>query len=68
MESIKNLLSLPDYCKKFEWPRKPQWFHWVYSRHPIAKACVKKLGNRYMIDLEAFEKYVKNATLDDDCA
>lgn len=65
MQQLKNLISLRIYCKQNEWPRLPQWQHWIYSRKPIAQACIKKVGGRYLIDLEAFQNYVKNATLEE---
>lgn len=65
MEQIKNLISLPEYCRRFEWPRKPQWLHWIYSKNSIAQSCVKKIGKRYLVDIKAFEDYIKNATLDE---
>lgn len=64
VQSLKNLISLRDYCKNNKWPRLPQWQHWINSKNPIAIACVKKVGGRYMIDLAALENYVKNCTLD----
>lgn len=59
------LIPLRVHCRRNQnkWPRLSQWHHWIYSKHPIAKACVKKIGGRYLIDLEAFNTYVKNASL-----
>lgn len=68
MEKIKNLVSLSSYCRSYEWPRKPQWLHWIYSKNPIAQTCVKKIGSRYFISLSALENYIDQANLDDQCA
>lgn len=65
MEALKNLVSLRDYCRNNTWPRLPQWQHWITSRKPIAQACVKKVGGRYMLDLNAFNNYIKNASLEE---
>jgi hypothetical protein len=65
MEVLKNLVPLRAYCKDKEWPRLSQWHHWIYSRNQIAVKCIKKIGNRYMLDLKAFEEYVNKATLDE---
>lgn len=65
MQQLKNLVSLRSYCRQNEWPRLPQWQHWIYSKKPVAQACVKKVGGRYLIDLEAFQTYVQNATLEE---
>lgn len=65
MEHIKNLVCLRDYCRNNEWPRLPQWQHWITSRKPIALKCVKKVGGRYMIDIMAFQRYLLNASIDE---
>ncbi|MCB1181745.1 MAG: hypothetical protein KDK55_06990 [Chlamydiia bacterium] len=65
MQVLKNLVPLREYCRRNEWPRLPQWHHWIYSKAPIAKKCVKKIGGRYLIDLEAFQKCIENATLEE---
>jgi len=65
MQYIKNFVPLRQYCKQHDWPRLPQWFHWIYTKKPIALECIKKIGGRYMLDLEAFQNHVKNASLDD---
>ncbi len=64
MQQLKNLISLRTYCRTNDWPRLPQWQHWITARRPVAVQCVKKIGGRYLIDLDAFQKYIKNATLD----
>ena len=64
-QEIKNLIGLRDYCRQNKWPRLPQWQHWIYTRNPIAIQCVKKIGKRYLIDLEALQKHIKNASLDE---
>lgn len=64
MQQLKDLISLRDYCRQNKWPRLPQWNHWITSRNPIATQCLKKIGGRYIIDLEAFQNYIKNASLD----
>lgn len=66
MEMLKHLIPLRTYCRQNDWPRLPQWHHWIYRKHPLAMQCVKKIGGRYMIDLKAFEQYVMLATLDQD--
>lgn len=65
MQHIKNLISLREYCRQHDWPRLPQWQHWIYARKPIALQCIKKLGSRYFIDLNAFENHIKNASLEE---
>ena len=68
MECIKYLIPLRDYCRQNEWPRLPQWHHWIYGKHPVALRCVKKIGGRYMIDRKAFEEYVARATIEEKSA
>lgn len=63
MEILQNLIPLRDYCRQNSWPRLAQWNHWIYSRNPIAMKCVKKIGGRYMLDLQALKTYVDQATL-----
>lgn len=63
MEILSNLIPLRDYCRQNSWPRLAQWNHWIYSRNPIAMKCVKKIGGRYMLDLQALRMYVDQATL-----
>lgn len=65
METIEKLIPLREYCRKNPWPRLPQWHHWIYKKQPVALKCVKRIGGRYMIDLAAFEDYIKRATLDE---
>lgn len=65
MEKLKTITSLRDYCREHEWPRLPQWQHWIYTRKPIARECVKMIGGVYYINLDAFERYLENATLDE---
>lgn len=64
MEQIKNLISLRDYCRQNDWPRLPQWQHWIITRKPIAQACIKKISGRYMIDLKALHDHIQKASLD----
>lgn len=66
MERQKNLMSLREYCRENKWPRLPQWHSWIYCRKDIAVKCVKKIAGRYLIDLEAFQNYIKNASLDEE--
>jgi len=66
MNFLDHLIPLALFCKQHSWPRKPQWHHWVYSKHPIAIKCVRRIGGRIMIDLKAFEEYVNNASLDEE--
>lgn len=63
MEYVKRLIPLREYCRQHEWPRLPQWHHWIYSKHAVALKCIKRIGGRYMVDMGAFEEYVKKATL-----
>lgn len=63
MQVVKHLVPLREYCRQNEWPRLPQWHHWIYRRHPVALKCIKRIGGRYMVDLTAFEAYIANATL-----
>lgn len=65
MQHLKYLISLRSYCRQNDWPRLPQWHHWIYTRKPIAVECVKKIGGRYMLDLDAFHNYIKNASIDE---
>jgi hypothetical protein len=65
MGRVDHLIELREYCRQKKWPRLPQWQHWIYAKNPVAIQCVKKIGGRYLIDLEAFENYLKNATLGD---
>lgn len=65
MNEFKNLILLREYCRKNEWPRLPQWQHWIYARKPIAQQCIKKVAGRYLIDLTAFEAYIANASLEE---
>lgn len=63
--TIGNLVELRPYCRRNPWPRLSQWHHWIYSKHPIAEACVKKIGGRYLIDLSALMAYIKQASLEE---
>ena len=63
-EKLDSLISLPDYCREYDWPRKPQWLHWIYQRKPIAVQCVKTIGARYFIGIAAFEKHIDEAKLE----
>ncbi len=65
MQQLNNLISLRCYCRQNKWPRLPQWQHWITARKPVAKACVKKVGGRYVIDLDAFQEYLNNASLEE---
>lgn len=62
---IDKLMPLREYCRQNKWPRLPQWHHWIYRRNPVALKCVKRIGGRYMIDLEALKNYIEGATLDE---
>ena len=50
MQTLETIVPLRDYCRSHKWPRLPQWHHWIYVEAPVAKACVKKIGGRYLID------------------
>lgn len=63
-QQIEKLIELREYCRTHKWPRLAQWQHWIYSRNPIALACVKKVGGRYIINLEAFNDHVQSATIE----
>ncbi len=63
MQTLETIVPLREYCRSHKWPRLPQWHHWIYVEAPVAKACVKKIGGRYLIDVAAFERYVESATL-----
>jgi hypothetical protein len=65
MEKVKNLVSLRNYCRENEWPRLPQWQHWIYSKKPIAQKCIKMIGGVYYVNLDAFQKYLDNATINE---
>ncbi len=64
MEGYEHLIELREYCRKNKWPRLPQWQHWIYSKNKIAVECVKKIGGKYFINIEAFKNHIENATLD----
>lgn len=64
MEHIKNLIPLREYCRQHAWPRLPQWNYWITGRKPVALACIKKIGGRYMLDQKAFENFIKETSLD----
>jgi hypothetical protein len=64
-KTIGNLAELRSYCRQNRWPRLSQWHHWIYSKHPIAAACVKKIGGRYLIDLGALTSYIQSASLEE---
>ena len=66
MQVLETIIPLRDYCRRHKWPRLPQWHHWIYGEAPIARACVKKIGGRYLIDLSAFQKYIERASLEED--
>ena len=63
MQVLKSFVPLREYCRQNEWPRLTQWHHWIYSRSPVAEQCIKKIGGRYLVDVNAFQNYVTNATL-----
>ena len=63
MEILKNYIPLREYCRQNSWPRLPQWHHWIYSQNPIALKCIKKIGGRYMLDMQALQSYIVHATL-----
>jgi hypothetical protein len=65
MEILINLVPLRDYCRQHSWPRLNQWHHWIYSRNPIALKCIKKIGGRYMLDMQALQFYIDQATLEE---
>ncbi len=65
MKQLENLIELREYCRQNKWPRLPQWQHFIYSRKPIAIACIKKVAGRYLIDLEAFQRFIANASIDE---
>lgn len=65
MKQIENLVELREYCRKNKWPRLPQWQYWIYARKPIALECVKKVAGKYLIDLEALQNHIKNASIED---
>lgn len=66
MQQLKNLITLRQYCEENDWPRLPQWQHWIYTKKPIAVRCIKKIGGRYLVDIKAWQEYVANATLDEE--
>lgn len=65
MKSLERLIPLREYCRQNNWPRLPQWHHWIYRKHPIAMQCVKKIGGRYMLDIAAFTTYIEKASLEE---
>ena len=65
MYCMKNLIPLRDYCRENEWPRIAQWNHWIFAKKPIAIKCIKKVGGRYLLDIEALKNYIKNSSLEE---
>lgn len=65
MEALNNLQPLRDFCRKNPWPKLSQFNHWIYSRNPIALKCIKRMRGRFVIDTAAFNKILRNATLDE---
>lgn len=65
MEMFENLVPLREFCRQNSWPRLAQWHHWIYTKAHIAEACVKKIGGRYLIDVQALEDYIMNATVEE---
>ncbi len=64
MKELATVIPLRDYCRQNDWPRLPQWNNWIYTRAPIALACIRRVGARYFVDVEALAEFVKNATLE----
>lgn len=61
----ERLIPLRQFCRNRAWPRLPQFQNWINRRHRIAVACIKKIGKRYLIDVEAFENYIREASIDE---
>jgi hypothetical protein len=61
--SLESLVPLREFCRSNKWPRLSQWHHWIYSNHPIARACVKRIGARYLVDVDKFKEYIEKASL-----
>lgn len=61
--NVETLVPLREYCRNHHWPRLSQWHHWIYSENKIAKKCIKRIGGRYMVDTNAFEKFVSESSL-----
>ncbi len=66
MEVLNDLWPIRDFCRKRAWPRLTQCNHWIYTKHPIARRCIVKIGGRYLINVKAFEEYVRSATLEEE--
>ena len=54
MKLTQNLIPLREYCCRHEWPRLPQWHHWIYAKN-----------TRYLIDLNAFQKCIEIIALEE---
>lgn len=63
MNELCNMQPLREYCRQKKYPKLSQWNHWIFSRHPIALKCIKKLGGRYLVNLDAWSEVVRNATI-----
>lgn len=64
LEKFNDLIPLREFCRNNDWPRLPQWQHWITRRHPIAIHCIKKIGNRYLVNVKALEEYLSKVTID----
>lgn len=64
MQITQDLVPLREFCRHNKWPRLPQWNHWITTRNTVAKKCVKKIGGRYLVDVQEFQKLLKNASLE----
>ena len=55
-----RFLPIKDFLKGRSWPTKSSIrFYIFYNRHNFATRCVKRVGRRVLIDVEAFEKWIE---------
>lgn len=64
MDLMKDLVNLRVFCKENDFPRLPQWQHWITSKHPIAQKCIKKIANRYWVNIVELKKYIESSGLE----
>lgn len=64
MMKPNRYIPLRKHCKEVSWPTLGQWNWWIYTKNDVASQCIKKLGGRYIIDLDAFEKYLAETGLE----
>lgn len=64
MTDLNDYIPLRDFCREVSWPRITQFNHWITSKHPLAKKCIKKVGGRYIINKKLFTEIVSRSNLE----